>query len=89
MGPRADPKERSKTLRENPDFEFDENAAGKIWVWGPETDGPNLFVDTTQGVQYINEIKEHVNSAVRSMFVDPSWMPVVPGNESDGYLSNF
>merc|ERR1712054_323249 len=63
LGPKADPKERSKALRENPDFDFDENAARKIWGWGPETDGPNLVVDTTQGVQYINEIKEHVNSA--------------------------
>merc|ERR1712139_241272 len=63
LGPKADPKERSKALRENPDFEFDENAARKIWGWGPETDGPNLVVDTTVGVQYINEIKEHVNSA--------------------------
>merc|ERR1712003_120180 len=62
-GPKADPKERSKALRENPDFEMDENAARKIWAWGPETDGPNLVVDVTQGVQYINEIKEHVNSA--------------------------
>merc|ERR1712050_114244 len=62
-GPKADPKERSKLLRENPDFEFDENAARKIWAWGPETDGPNLVIDVTQGVQYINEIKEHVNSA--------------------------
>merc|ERR1712100_746168 len=63
LGPKADPKERSKALRENPDFEFDENGARKIWAWGPETDGPNLVVDVTQGVQYINEIKEHVNSA--------------------------
>merc|ERR1711981_752928 len=63
LGPKADPKERSKLLRENPDFEMDENCARKIWGWGPETDGPNLVVDTTQGVQYINEIKEHVNSA--------------------------
>merc|ERR1712038_946159 len=63
LGPKADPKERSKALRENPDFEMDENSARKIWAWGPETDGPNLVVDVTQGVQYINEIKEHVNSA--------------------------
>merc|ERR1711981_46065 len=35
LGPKADPKERSKALRENPDFEFDENAARKIWAWGP------------------------------------------------------
>merc|ERR1711953_1556790 len=58
LGPKADPKERSKALRENPDFDFDENAARKIWAWGPETDGPNLVVDVPQGVQYINEIKE-------------------------------
>jgi len=63
LGPKADPKERTKALRENPDFEMDENSARKIWAWGPETDGPNLVVDVTQGVQYINEIKEHVNSA--------------------------
>merc|ERR1712061_620613 len=62
-GPKADPKERAKLLREKPEFEFDENSARKIWAWGPETDGPNLVVDVTQGVQYINEIKEHVNSA--------------------------
>merc|ERR1712127_933742 len=64
-GPKADPKERTKALRENPEFEMDENACRKIWGWGPETDGPNLVVDMTQGVQYINEIKEHVNSAFR------------------------
>merc|ERR1712203_401998 len=40
-----------------------ENAARKIWCWGPETDGANIVVDLTQGVQYMNEIKEHVNSA--------------------------
>jgi len=62
-GPKADPKERAKLLREKPEYEFDENSARKIWAWGPETDGPNLVVDVTQGVQYINEIKEHVNSA--------------------------
>merc|ERR1712110_1291649 len=62
-GPKADPKERTKAMRENPEFEMDENACRKIWAWGPETDGPNLVVDVTQGVQYINEIKEHVNSA--------------------------
>merc|ERR1711862_832244 len=35
LGPKADPKERSKALRENADFEFDENSARKIWAWGP------------------------------------------------------
>jgi len=60
-GPKADPKERAKLLKDK--FEWDENAARKIWAWGPETDGPNLVVDVTQAVQYLLEIKEHVNSA--------------------------
>merc|ERR1711972_478309 len=34
-----------------------------IWCWGPETEGANVVVDTTQAVQYLIEIKEHVNSA--------------------------
>jgi len=60
-GPKADPKERIKVFRDK--FDWDENAARKIWAWGPETDGPNLVVDQTTAVQYMNEIKEHVNSA--------------------------
>merc|ERR1712025_831198 len=63
LGPKADPKERTKALKENEDFEFDDMATRKIWGWGPETDGPNLVVDMTQGIQYVQEIKEHVNSA--------------------------
>jgi len=60
-GPKAEPKERSKFLREK--FEWDEAAARKIWCWGPETEGANIVVDQTQAVQYLIEIKEHVNSA--------------------------
>jgi len=60
-GPKADVKERSKLMREK--YGWDENAARKIWCWGPETDGANLVVDQTQAVQYLIEIKEHVNSA--------------------------
>merc|ERR1712176_712560 len=60
-GPKADPKERVKLYKEK--YEFDDNEARKIWCWGPETDGANIVVDVTTGVQYINEIKEHVNSA--------------------------
>jgi elongation factor 2 len=60
-GPKADPKERAKLYREK--FNWDENAARKIWAWGPETEGANVVVDQTQAVQYMNEIKEHVNSA--------------------------
>merc|ERR1712050_420611 len=59
-GPKADQKERARLLREK--FDWDENAARKIWCWGPEMEGANLVVDATQGIQYLNEIKEHVNA---------------------------
>merc|ERR1712232_277815 len=60
-GPKADPKERVKVMKEK--YDWDDNDARKIWCWGPETDGANLVVDKTQAVQYLLEIKEHVNSA--------------------------
>jgi elongation factor 2 len=34
----------------------------KIWAFGPDTAGPNLLVDVTKGVQYLNEIKDSFNS---------------------------
>merc|ERR1712060_263227 len=61
LGPKAEAKERARTLREK--FDWDEGSARKIWCWGPETEGANVVVDTTQAVQYLIEIKEHVNSA--------------------------
>jgi elongation factor 2 len=61
LGPKAEAKERAKGLRER--YDWDENHARKIWCWGPETDGANVVVDSTVGVQYLNEIKEHVTSA--------------------------
>merc|ERR1711988_1218490 len=60
-GPKADPKERTRLLKEK--YDWDDNAARKIWAWGPETEGANVVVDQTQAVQYLLEIKEHVNSA--------------------------
>jgi len=60
-GPKAEGKERFKIYRD--EFSWDATAATKIWCWGPETEGANVIVDATQGVQYMNEIKEHVNSA--------------------------
>jgi len=61
MGPKAEPKERARNFRDK--YGFDDNSARKVWCWGPETEGANIVVDITQGVQYINEIKEHVTSA--------------------------
>merc|ERR1712086_531715 len=60
-GPKADPKERTKILKDT--FDRDANAAQRIWAWGPDTEGANVVVDVTQGVQYLLEIKEYVNSA--------------------------
>jgi len=60
-GPKADVKERTKLLKEK--YEWADDEARKIWCWGPETDGANVVVDKTTAVQYLLEIKEHVNSA--------------------------
>ncbi|KAG2739457.1 ribosomal protein S5 domain 2-like protein, partial [Suillus brevipes Sb2] len=38
-------------------FSWDVTDAGKIWCFGPKTTGPNLLVDVTKSVQYLNEIK--------------------------------
>lgn len=56
MGPRDDPKIRSKILSE--EFGWDKDLAKKIWCFGPDTTGPNLLTDVTKGVQYLNEIKD-------------------------------
>ncbi|XP_024026254.1 elongation factor 2-like [Morus notabilis] len=58
IGPRDDPKVRSKILSEK--FGWDKDLAKKIWCFGPETTGPNMVVDMCKGVQYLNEIKDSV-----------------------------
>ncbi|GJN18241.1 hypothetical protein PR202_gb05381 [Eleusine coracana subsp. coracana] len=60
VGPRDDPKVRSKILSE--EFGWDKDLAKKIWCFGPETTGPNMVVDMCKGVQYLNEIKDSVVS---------------------------
>lgn len=55
VGPRDDPKIRTKTLSE--EFGWDKELTKKIWAFGPDTNGPNMMVDATKGVQYLNEIK--------------------------------
>jgi len=44
------------------DFGWDVGEARKIWSFGPEGSGPNILLDATKGVAYLNEIKDHVNS---------------------------
>ncbi|KAG7262726.1 hypothetical protein CRUP_006551, partial [Coryphaenoides rupestris] len=45
---------------EKGDYEWDATDARKIWCFGPDGTGPNLLVDVTKGVQYLNEIKDSV-----------------------------
>jgi len=61
IGPKVDYKERGKILVNECDWEKDESQ--KIWCFGPDTNGPNLFVDVAKGVQFLNEIKDSVEAA--------------------------
>jgi len=56
VNPRDDFKIRGRYLADK--YEFDITEARKIWCFGPETTGPNLMIDCTKGVQYLNEIKD-------------------------------
>lgn len=53
---RDDFKARARVLAD--EYGWDVTEARKIWCFGPDTTGPNLLVDTTKGVQYLNEIKD-------------------------------
>jgi elongation factor 2 len=60
-----DQKKRTKILCD--EFEWQKTDALKIWGFGPMEvggTGANLIVDQTKGVQYLNEIKESVNSGL-------------------------
>jgi len=61
MGVKDDAKERQKILVD--DFEWDKTDAQKIWSFGPDNQGANVLVDVTKGVQYMNEIKDSLQSA--------------------------
>jgi len=58
IAPRQDVKERGRLLADKHGWEV--NLARKIWAFGPEGTGPNLVVDATKAVQYLNEIKDSV-----------------------------
>jgi elongation factor 2 len=53
---RDDFKIRARLLAD--EYGWDVTEARKIWCFGPDTTGPNLLVDVTKGVQYLNEIKD-------------------------------
>jgi elongation factor 2 len=53
---RDDFKARARVLAD--EFGWDVADARKIWCFGPDATGPNVLVDVTKGVQYLNEIKD-------------------------------
>jgi len=56
IAPGAEAKTQGRKMAD--EFGWDVTEARKIWAFGPEGTGPNLFVDTTKGVNYLLEIKE-------------------------------
>ncbi|PFX27708.1 Elongation factor 2 [Stylophora pistillata] len=56
--PRQEMKARARHLSDK--YEWDATESRKIWCFGPKGTGPNLVIDTTKGVQYLNEIKDSV-----------------------------
>jgi len=50
------------------EYGWDKGEAQRIWCYGPENTGPNVVVNKTAGISYLNEIQSHVamgfNSAV-------------------------
>uniref|UniRef100_A0A8C1SGF0 Eukaryotic translation elongation factor 2b n=1 Tax=Cyprinus carpio TaxID=7962 RepID=A0A8C1SGF0_CYPCA len=55
---RQELKTRARYLADK--YEWEVTEARKIWCFGPDGTGPNLLVDVTKGVQYLNEIKDSV-----------------------------
>lgn len=57
-----EPKIRAKYMFE--EHGWDKELAGtKLWDFGPENVGPNLLVDATKGIQFMNEIRDSCMSA--------------------------
>jgi len=58
---KQEPKIRAKILSDK--FGYDGTEARKVWAFGPEGTGPNMLIDVTKAVQYLNEIKDSVVAA--------------------------
>ena len=52
-----DLKERARYLADT--YDFDANHARKIWCFGPNTSGPNMLMDVTQGIS-TSDIKDAI-----------------------------
>ena len=61
LKPGMDLKERSKLLREHPALGWEEaSTPTKIWCFGDDLIGPNVVVEKTVGVAYLNEVKDSI-----------------------------
>ncbi|KAJ7464063.1 P-loop containing nucleoside triphosphate hydrolase protein [Mycena latifolia] len=56
VGPQDDFKARARVLAE--EYGWDAADARKIWAFGPDSNGANVLVDTTKGVQFLHEVKD-------------------------------
>jgi len=81
--PKDEPKARARILAE--EFGWDVTEARKIWCFGPNTNGPNVVVDVTKGVQYLNEIKDSVIAAFQWVTKEG----VMTGENMRGIRFNF
>ena len=61
IGPKSEAKQRGKDLVDK--HEWTKEDTQKIWSFGPDTNGPNMLVDVAKGVQFLNEIKDSMDSA--------------------------
>jgi elongation factor 2 len=61
VNPKDEAKVRARVLADV--YGWDVTEARKIWCFGPDTAGPNVVVDVTKGVQYLNEIEDSVIAA--------------------------
>jgi elongation factor 2 len=57
-----DAKEQARYLADTYGFDVEDVSTKKLWAFGPDGNGSNWLMDSTRAVQYLNEIKESVNS---------------------------
>jgi len=57
-----DAKLQAKAIAEKYGFDSDDVNMKRLWAFGPDGSGPNWVMDSTRGVQFLNEIKESVVS---------------------------
>jgi elongation factor 2 len=60
-----DLKETSRKLIDT--YKWDQHDAKKLWVFGPDQQGPNFLVDQTKAVQYLQEIRDSMESAFQNV----------------------